>query len=69
MVQQELGIIIAELIDKLDLHVYNETIRKVVIKVEYFTRKNFLMSQNRSVPPPMSGKNAETGKNIYWRMI
>ena len=50
VVQQEPDITIDEIIDKLGLHVCNETIRKAVIKPGYSYKKNLFMPQSRSVP-------------------
>ena len=49
VVQQEPDITIDEIIDKLGLHVCNETVRKAVIKLGYSYKKLF-MPQSRSVP-------------------
>ena len=50
VVQQEPDITIDEIIDKLGLHVCNETVRKAVIKLGYSYKKNLFMPQSRSVP-------------------
>ena len=62
VVQQKPDITIDEIIDKLDLHVCNETVRKAVIFLQ-----EKISSCLRTGASPMSGKNAETGKNICWR--
>ncbi|MFR8944293.1 MAG: IS630 family transposase [Blautia obeum] len=50
VVQQEPDITIDEIIDKLGLHVCNETVRKAVIKLGYSYKKNLFIPQSRSVP-------------------
>lgn len=51
VVQQEPDLTIDEIIDKLGLHVCNETVRKAVIKLGYsYKKKNYFMPQSRSVP-------------------
>lgn len=66
VVRQEPDITIDEIIDKLGLHVCNETVRKAVIKLGYSYKKK-ISSCLRAGASPMSGKNAETGKNICRR--
>lgn len=50
VVQQEPDLTIDEIIDKLGLHVCNETVCKAVIKLGYSYKKKFFMPQSRSVP-------------------
>ena len=73
VVQQEPDITIDEIIDKLGLHVCNETVRKAVISIPNCNRTGVIILQEkissclRAGASPMSGKNAETGKNICRR--
>ena len=66
VVRQEPDITIDEIIDTLGLHVCNETVRKAVIKLGYSYKKK-ISSCLRAGASPLSGKNAETGKNICRR--
>lgn len=50
VVQQEPDITIDEIIDKLDLHVCNETIRKAVIKLGYSYKKKSLHASEQERP-------------------
>ena len=50
MVQQEPDITIDEIIDKLDLHVCNETVRKAVIKLGYSYKKKSLHASEQERP-------------------
>ena len=66
VVRQEPDITIDEIIDKLGLHVCNETVRKAVIKLGYSYKKKILHASEQE-RPRCQGKNAETGKNICRR--
>ena len=50
VVQQEPDITIDEIIDKLDLHVCNETVRKAVIKLGYSYKKKSLHASEQERP-------------------
>ena len=58
VVQQEPDITIDEIIDKLGLHVCNETIRKAVIKPGYSYKKKSLHASEQE-RPRCQGKNGE----------
>ena len=50
VIQQEPDITIDEIIDKLDLHVCNETVRKAVIKLGYSYKKKSLHASEQERP-------------------
>ncbi len=49
-IQKQPDITIEEIIEKLDLHVTNETVRKAVIKMGYVYKKKFLYTSERERP-------------------
>lgn len=49
-IQQQPDITIEEIIEKLDLHVTNETVRKAVIKMGYVYKKKSLYASERERP-------------------
>ena len=58
VVQQEPDITIDEIIDKLGLHVCNETVRKAVIKLGYSYKKKSLHTSEQE-RPRCQGKTGE----------
>ena len=49
-IQEQSDITIGEIIEKLDLHVANETVRKAVIKMGYVYKKKSLYASERERP-------------------
>ena len=66
VVQQEPDITIDEIIDKLGLHVCNETVRKAVIKLGYSYKKKSLHASEQE-RPRCQGKTQKLEKNICRR--
>lgn len=66
LIQQQPDITIHEIMEKLQLHVSDETVRKEVLKLGYVYKKKSLHATEQE-RPPMSRKNGKTGENICWR--
>lgn len=68
VVQQKPDITIDEIIDKLDLHVCNETVRKAVIKLGYFYKKKSLHASEQE-RPRCHGKSRNWKKHMLEKDI
>ena len=65
VVQQEPDITIDEIIDKLDLHVCNETVRKAVMKLGYSYKKKSLHASEQE-RPRCAEKTQSMDRNYIW---